>query len=604
MHKYDFLLNTDTKEQWKTIGINRRSGVSVPLFSIYSKKSVGIGDILDLKILIDWCSITGNTIIQLLPLNDTGTNFRPYDSDSSFALDPIYLSLEKIIGLNKSFSNEINILREKFQANTERVNYEIKNEKIKILWDMFKYSHKEYIRFKNFKRENEYWLNDYSLFKVLKEINNYKNYNNWDDKLKNKDEKILEKIKLENSEKYEFYKWIQWQIYEQFSEVRVYAKKKQVLIMGDIPFLISRDSCDVWANPSYFKLDYEAGAPPDAYQANGQRWGMPAYSWPHIADDNYDYLIKKIQYAENFYDIFRIDHVVGLFRLWTININEDPATQGLNGKYDPSNKELWEHHGRSILEVIVENTKMMPTAEDLGVVPDECTKVLKEMGILGLDVQRWSKDRTTKPNKFKKPEDFRLNSCAIISSHDMSNSAFFWEHEIETIDENLFIQKCIFHNIDYKKFKNILFDISLSLDGRLRWNKNIFSLEKLLEVLGKSHCEVYGIVDMYIETFNEKLDLWNSLGMSGALDEHWSKKIIESMVEYIAKSSSIFCMQSALDLMLLEYDIKDIKNFRINVPGTVGESNWSLRLPLNLEDMLNMKMNNKLLEINKKYERI
>ena len=170
MEPLDYLLLTPSKRQWKRVGLKRRAGIVVPLFSLYSSKSVGIGEFDDLKLLVDWCLKTGNSIIQLLPINELGPLFCPYDSTSSFALEPAFLTLRHIQPLSgRKPAKKIEELREKYPTAQEHVNYGIKDAKLEYLWEMFQRSHgQEDKRFKEFAANNSYWLEDFTLFKALK----------------------------------------------------------------------------------------------------------------------------------------------------------------------------------------------------------------------------------------------------------------------------------------------------------------------------------------------------------------------------------------------------------------------------------------------------
>ena len=267
-------LNTLSGKNWRRIGLKRRAGVAAPLFSIYSKKSIGIGELPDLKLLVDWCKQTGMSLIQLLPMNDVGGGFKPYDADSGFALEPLYLSLGHLIEINlKTFKPEINALRKQFPAGGKRAHYQVKSEKMNLLWKIFKSGRKKPVSFEQFTSANRYWLDDYAYFKVLSEYHPGKNWEAWPNPFKEKNFEAIEQFKKQYLEQINFYKWLQWQLFYQFRDVRNYAKKNRVLIIGDLPFLASRNSADVWAHRNYFKLDLSSGAPPDAYFANGQPWG-------------------------------------------------------------------------------------------------------------------------------------------------------------------------------------------------------------------------------------------------------------------------------------------------------------------------------------------
>ncbi|MFC1512609.1 4-alpha-glucanotransferase [bacterium] len=595
---YNDLLALESGKQWARIGIERRAGVSVPLFSLYSHKSVGIGELQDIKLLVDWCSMTGNSIIQLLPVNDTGFDFSPYNAQSSFAIDPMYISLDSVIGSPNDYSKEIENLRKQYTKRS-LVDYNIKQEKLSLLLEMFKDSYKEHMRYIRFKEENGYWVYDYAVYKVLKQIHNNNSWMEWEECYKSKNNDAIEELKENRKQEVEFHIWVQWQLFEQFSDAGLYAKHKRVLLMGDIPFLVSRDSADVWAYKEYFNLDFCAGAPPDAYNAKGQRWGMPPYNWNILKESDYFYFLKKLHYAENFYDMFRIDHVVGMFRLWTISINEEQETKGLHGKFDPVDQSEWEEHGRKILKIMVNNTNMLACAEDLGVIPLECPKVLKEMCIPGLDVQRWAKNREQKEYSFYKPEEYRLCGCAVVSAHDMSNALAYWKYEINTVDEELFKKMCEWYSINFDNTKNKLFEEFLY--GRLRWRKEIVNEHDLGRIIQKNKNDAYEIFEMFRETASEINDLSDKTGIRHGFLE---KDIIKAMLKYASSAVSIFSIQSILDYILMECGLDDVRGFRVNVPGTVNDSNWRLRMPLYLEDILNMKANKDIMEINKETGRI
>jgi len=177
--------------------------------------------------------------------------------------------------------------------------------------------------------------------------------------------------------------------------------------MGDIPLLVSRDSVDVWSQQNYFELHNSAGAPPDMYFSKGQRWGMPPYNWGNIANDNWKYIKNKLKYAENFFNMYRIDHFVGLFRIWSIPLSIPEEFSGTKGNYEPLHEYLWESHGKKIISEMVSATDMLPCAEDLGTVPECSYQVLKEFGIPGMDVMRWNKIYTDGFD-FKAPTDYNL----------------------------------------------------------------------------------------------------------------------------------------------------------------------------------------------------
>ncbi|MDD4895055.1 MAG: 4-alpha-glucanotransferase [Candidatus Omnitrophica bacterium] len=588
----ELLLKAISKDKWERIGAKRRAGILAPLFSIYSKDSLGIGEFRDLKLLIDWAKVSGNSIIQLLPLNETGPLFCPYDSVSSFALEPAYISLEDVPGANKShIKASINQIKKEFSKRGAHVDYSIKKRKIHVLWSMFleeeRVSHK---KLKEFIDENSYWINDFALFGELKYYHMGAPWYQWEDKYKNRDVKQLEIFRKEHEKEISFQIWVQWQLYKQFKAVKKYAESKKILFKGDLPLLVSRDSADVWAHQEFFKLEFAAGAPPDMYCAKGQRWGMPTYNWERVAADDYKYLKKKLKYAQEFYDILRIDHVVGLFRIWSIPYNEPLENQGLRGFFDPQDENKWANHGRNILSLMLNNTDMLLCAEDLGVIPEVCTEALEEFGIPGNDVQRWTKDWKVK-HDFLRPGDYRFLSVAMLSTHDTTNWGAWWENEAGTVDEGLFRRKCGERGINYEAIKEKLFNLERSRYGRLRWLDNVNSSDYLAAILGRRKEEIADFIDMYENTYQEKEKLWKELNMPGPMREGADKDIIAAVLKMTLDSRAIFCINSIIDWLSLAGALKgDAYQYRINTPGTISRDNWSLIIPVSLEELIKNKV--------------
>ncbi|MFH0985330.1 MAG: 4-alpha-glucanotransferase [Candidatus Omnitrophota bacterium] len=587
-------LNSQCGKIWKKVGARRRAGVITPLFSLYSEQSIGIGEVPDLKLLIDWCGKTGLSIIQLLPLNDVGFDFRPYDAQSSMALDPMYLSLEDLVDCDlQSFSNDLAALRKSFPAGKGRVDYGIKKAKLDLLARIFASpaSSKRGKGFLSFLKEHRSWLEDYAIFKTLKEEFPMSGWADWPEGLRDKQAKPVAAIVRKHKNKILFYKWLQWQLFAQFKDVKQYATKCGVLLMGDMPFLVSRDSADVWAHQEYFKLALSSGAPPDLYFAQGQRWGMPPYDWARIAADDFNYMRQKMKCAENLFDLYRIDHFVGMFRLWTISLAEPVEHAGMCGRFDPEDERLWKDHGERILEVMLESAKMLPCAEDLGVVPKCSYEILEEYMIPGSDVQRWVRN-WGKDYRFKAGEDYRVNSMAMISTHDTSAFCAWWEYEAGTVDEWFFQKKCGECGVSFDPIKERLFDLQHSRHGRLRWRREIESVGMLLAILGKNHDEAWHLVDAYRSSHEERKFYWQHVGMPGPVEPKASPEFVRKALESVNGTRSIFSLQILQDwLSLGEFPERDSWDYRINVPGSMGTNNWSITAPFSLEAMQKLSFN-------------
>lgn len=587
------LLNAPSADKWKRIGLQKRSGVLAPLFSVYSKTSLGIGDFNDLKLLVDWAVKTGNSIVQLLPINEMGAIFCPYDSLSSFALEPAYISFELLsCEDNKFIKQRVEKIRELFPVGRGYVDYRIKQEKISLLRDIFTRSKKnnDLIGLQEFEEKNSYWLRDFALFKVIKHHFQGLPWYEWNEGYKNRHAHQIEAFQKDHREEIEFQIWVQWQLYRQFKAVKKYAEAKGILIKGDLPLLVSRDSADVWSHLEFFKLEYAAGAPPDIYCAKGQRWGMPPYNWEHIASQGYKYIKEKLKTAEEFYDILRIDHVVGLFRIWSIPYHDDKESQGLHGFFDPREENKWHRHGKDILSFMLANTNMLLCAEDLGTIPKVCTDTLKELGIPGNDVQRWIKDWKVRHN-FLGPDDYRSLAVTMLSTHDTTNWAAWWQYEAGTIDEALFIRKCNERGIDFLSVRDKLFDLSLSCHGRLRWRNDISSPEILVFILSKHREEVGDFIEIYKNTFQEKEKLWKHLNMEGEMREQAVPELIARALKLTLDSQAVFCIHLIIDWLSTADIFKlDPYQYRINTPGIISEKNWSLKIPVSLDILLKHKI--------------
>ena len=314
----------------KNTGSNPKyAGVAVPVFSLKSNNSFGIGEFNDLKPLADWCEKTGIKIIQILPINDTRTddswdNSYPYKAISTKALHPIYLNLDKLGTLNdindiQYFQSQKEILNSKDYVDYPEV-MKVKNDYFKKIfvqtWNEIKDS-KDY---KTFFKENEEWLVPYAEF-CLKSTDNRQQTT---DLVQSSEFKVLSS---------EFYYFLQYHLDKQLTEAVDYLHKKGIALKGDIPIGIGRHSVEAWTNPELFNLDCQAGAPPDAFATEGQNWGFPTYNWEAMAKNDYKWWRERLTQMSRYFDAYRIDHILGFFRIWEIPYE---ATQGLLGYFSPA----------------------------------------------------------------------------------------------------------------------------------------------------------------------------------------------------------------------------------------------------------------------------
>lgn len=366
--------------------MNYYSGVSVPVFSLRSEDSCGIGEFLDLKKLADWCLVTGLKLIQILPVNDTATDGSwsdsyPYKSISTKALHPIYLNVEKVGNLNDAGD------RLRFHDLKKNLNA------------------KEFV--------------DYPAVYEAKM---------W----------YLQKVYSQNSgKKQAFYEFLQYHCERQLAEAVDYLHKFGIMLKGDLPIGVNRHSDDVKQNPHLFNLDMETGAPPDAFAAQGQNWGFPTYNWEAMEKDGFQWWKDRVNWFRKYFDALRIDHILGFFRIWEIPKDSPDASYG---HYSPKDQRLWEIEGRKRLKAIFglpndniscrtipqTDRPLLICGEDLGMVAPCMPGVMRELGILSLEVQRMPK-QCGRP--FSVTRENPYLSVDTTGTHDMPTIRAWWEQD-------------------------------------------------------------------------------------------------------------------------------------------------------------------------------
>ncbi|MDP4130935.1 MAG: 4-alpha-glucanotransferase [Bacteroidota bacterium] len=320
------------------------AGLSIPVFSLRSKQSFGCGEFTDLKLLVDWAAKTGLKLIQILPVNDTsatGTwlDSYPYAAISAFALHPVYLNLEETAG--KKYDSHLKTFRKKQrQLNAlPDLDYEtVISNKIAILKKLYEHQQKELQadpEFLKFFEVNKFWLTPYAAFCYLRDINGTVDFTKW--KTYGKYNKLsIDRLTAPQSKQYDqiaLHYFIQYHLHRQLSSAADYAHKKGIVIKGDIPIGIYRYSCDAWMSPELYQLDQQAGAPPDSFALKGQNWGFPTYNWAQMEKDDFQWWKNRFEQMAIYFDAFRIDHILGFFRIWSIPLTE---TEGVMGRFDPA----------------------------------------------------------------------------------------------------------------------------------------------------------------------------------------------------------------------------------------------------------------------------
>jgi len=317
------------------------AGVAIPVFSLRSKNSFGVGEFTDLKLLVDWAKAVGLKLIQVLPVNDTiathtWTDSYPYAAISAFALHPIYVNLEKVAG--KKHADKVRAFKRKQKQLNElaEVDYEqVMKFKLAMLKELYGLSGTECFDsedYQSFFDANKHWLVPYASFCYFRDKNGTSDFQQWNtngvydprdiEKLSSPASRAFHEIALQY--------FIQYHLHLQLKDAADYAHKKGVVLKGDIPIGIYRYGCDAWMTPELYNICMQAGAPPDDFAVKGQNWGFPTYNWKRMQQDGFAWWRQRFEQMSNYFDAFRIDHILGFFRIWSIPMN---AIEGIMGYF-------------------------------------------------------------------------------------------------------------------------------------------------------------------------------------------------------------------------------------------------------------------------------
>lgn len=324
---------------------NRKlAGTQVPVFSLRTRKSAGIGDFGDLKTMIDFVASTGQKVLQLLPINDTTithtwTDSYPYSCISVFAIHPQYVDLHALPELKDAKARaEAEKTRAELNA-LDKIDYEKVNDfKINYLRQIFNQEGEKMMKtaeYKAFFQDTELWLVPYAQYSYLRDKNGTADFNQWPDYRvwDEAERKALADPKTAAYKNVAFFYFVQFVLDRQMQEAHEHAKAKGVILKGDIPIGVNRNGCDVWMEPKYFNLNGQAGAPPDDFSANGQNWGFPTYNWFEMLKDGCQWWNRRFKNMARYFDAYRIDHVLGFFRIWEIPVH---SVHGLLGQFAPA----------------------------------------------------------------------------------------------------------------------------------------------------------------------------------------------------------------------------------------------------------------------------
>lgn len=552
--------------------MNRRlAGVLVPVFSIRGENDLGIGDVSSLHDFVNFAAETGFGFVQLLPINETGPDNSPYNAISSVAIEPMTLDCSPgaLKDLTSADFDEITQKHDLSALNQGAVQYaSVRRLKHELLNRAYRGFCENVLgkvdtraqSFEAFCQSEGAWLNDYCLFRLLMDREGGSQvWQGWNPDFQTRDRAlaiIVEEAKLRTEEidrELRYYAYVQWIAFSQWKEVSEYAAGKGVTLMGDIPFGVSLYSVDVWANLEIFDLEWYGGAPPEQLfkddefvQKWGQNWGIPLFRWDVLEARNFDWWRQRIAKTTEIFGMFRVDHALGFYRIYSfpwnpvrnaefLPLNHDEAEARCGGKlpgfrprgdHSPETRSENRRDGEKYLRMILDAAGTSEViAEDLGTVPEYVRPSLADLGIAGMKVPQWEFTDGHVTSGLHYPH----LSFATYASHDHAPMRSQWEQQMRQMR-------------------------AAEHDGSDYWEARNFLL---------TLCAFAGI-----ET------------PGGEIPEY-SHEIQESLLR------ELFFSNSGRVAVLINDLIYDTE--RINVPGVMDGSNWSFRLPMTARELIGGK---------------
>lgn len=502
--------------------IPRIAGILIPLFSIRTRNDAGIGDIAALGPMAELAAATGHRAVLMLPVEETAPGMAsPYSALSLFAIDPVYIAIDDLPGVTPQAVTRVRKALHEVPL-SERL--KIRAARLRLLDAAFRHfereaSDAERAAVDEFAARNRQWLEDYALFRALKQRFKFVAWEEWPAGLRRREARAIAAARNRMSRS--IAKFIYWQYlaHRQWAQARVRARGLGVMLGGDLAFSGARDSAEVWAHPELFDLERTVGAPPDDFNPDGQRWGLPMPRWDRMEANGFSLLRERIRHARELYDFVRVDHVVGVYR--TFSFADGPAGDGM---FSPPEEPEQRAQGERIMRAVLgaaDGTVVI--AEDLGMIPPFVRASLTALGVPGYKVMRWEKkDRGTPQETFIAPAEYPELSLATTGTHDTDTLAVWWEETSE--DER----------------------------------------GQMLRMLGREASAAGDASVPFGEVHDAIL-----LALYGA-----SSRLV------IVPIQDIFAWRE-----------------RINLPGTVGSSNWTWRMPLAVEDMVSSALSARIAQL-------
>ena len=590
----------DPRSAWKG------AGVAIPLFSLRSEQSWGCGDFADLKLMAKWASKVGMSVIQILPINDTTATYTwrdsyPYNAVSSFALHPIYINAEEATAYCKKIVNaekaeQIDALVEKLAASGAKLNrkatvdYEgvilLKDRFLKALYRLCGEELCKSKEFEKFASENESWLKPYAIYCSLRDKYKTTNFAEWQ-VLSRYDKAEAETYYKKNHERVDFYSFTQFLLDNQLLKVKAYAHRLGITLKGDIPIGVSPCSVDVWQSPELYNTSMSAGAPPDAFAEDGQNWGFPTYNWATMREDGYSWWRGRLGKMAQYFDAYRIDHILGFFRIWEV---PRKAKSAILGHFNPS----LPYTADEIRALGFDFDKTLHTSHDL-----ENTDVLfvsypykEESYCPRIDGAKTKLYATL--SKEQQEAFCRIHDHFFYERHNA-----FWQEcamrrlpvlmeatQMLTCGEDLgMIPACVPQTMDQERI------LALEIERMPKQYGVKFGDTKAypyLSVAATSTHDMSTIRGWWHEDRTMTHSYWNEvLGLAGEAEKECSGKTAKMILEREMRSGSMLAILPLQDWLAMDEALRlaDPDAERINVPANPNHY-WRYRMHLSLEQLL------------------
>ena len=415
-----------------SLTLARHAGLLVPLFSIPSAKSWGIGEIGDIPKLAAWLRDAHQDLLQLLPINEMAVGqTSPYSALTAMAIDPIYISVHAMedfaaAGGERAMGAE---WRGRLDAarRASAVDYPlargVKDEALRAAFASFvaaewRPKSRRAAAMQAWADSQRWWLDDYALFRALHAREQERAWMKWPEALRVRDPAAIERARRALADEVLYREWLQWTADEQWRAAK--EQSRPVSLLGDLPFMVDRDSADVWSHARAFRLDASVGAPPDAFSETGQNWGLPVYRWDVMAERDYDWLRDRARRGAALYDGYRIDHLVGFYRTYVFPHDESPAF------FTPDEDDDQLALGETVLRIFADAGARI-VAEDLGTIPDFVRESLARLEIPGYKVLRWEREWEEDDQPYRSPASYPAVSLATSGTHDTETMAEWWD---------------------------------------------------------------------------------------------------------------------------------------------------------------------------------